>query len=402
MNATTLQAYALEEGINFDWNTASQAEKSELAMKMFMDRTSQYAGNFASESTETFSGSLGAMQSSWKDLLAGMATGQDIGPLLKNLSESVVTFVKNLMPMVSNILTQLPTIIVELFSAAGPDLLNAGSEAINGIISGLVEALPKLIPTAIDAVMTIVDTLIDNVPMILDSGIQLLTGLIEGIVSALPALLDKVPVIIDSLVNAITSNIPLIVTTGILLLTALIKNLPTIISALVKAMPKIISSVVSALGRGVKDFVGIGGQLMAGLGKGISGAVGGIVREAKEAAQKVVSSVKGFFGIKSPSRVFMEIGSYLDQGLADGISDNVKPITKAMDDVGKLTTKSFESELAFNATSKASRRGFQPSKTGATGTIGQAINVNFYPQNMSESELDKAFRYLNRRFGMEV
>ena len=34
MNATTLQAYALEKGVNFKWDTASQAEKSRLAMEM--------------------------------------------------------------------------------------------------------------------------------------------------------------------------------------------------------------------------------------------------------------------------------------------------------------------------------------------------------------------------------
>lgn len=33
---------------------------------------------------------------------------------------------------------------------------------------------------------------------------------------------------------------------------------------------------------------------------------------------------------------------------------------------------------------------------GGTGTI----NVNFYPQKMSEAELDNAFNYINRRFGL--
>ena len=37
MNATTLQAYALEKGINFKWKTASNAQKAELAMKMFIE-----------------------------------------------------------------------------------------------------------------------------------------------------------------------------------------------------------------------------------------------------------------------------------------------------------------------------------------------------------------------------
>lgn len=36
MNATTLQAYAAGKGINFVWNKASNAEKAELAMQMFL------------------------------------------------------------------------------------------------------------------------------------------------------------------------------------------------------------------------------------------------------------------------------------------------------------------------------------------------------------------------------
>ena len=56
MNATTIEAYA-GKGLDFVWNKASQAEKSELAMQMFFENTEQYAGNFAKESTQTVTGS---------------------------------------------------------------------------------------------------------------------------------------------------------------------------------------------------------------------------------------------------------------------------------------------------------------------------------------------------------
>lgn len=40
MNATTLEAYAAGKGINFVWNKASNAEKAELAMQMFLKKRS--------------------------------------------------------------------------------------------------------------------------------------------------------------------------------------------------------------------------------------------------------------------------------------------------------------------------------------------------------------------------
>lgn len=120
MNATTLSAYALEKGINFDWNTASNAEKAQLAMQMFFERTEQYAGNFARESEDTLSGSMGAVKSALKDVLGNMALGEDVAPSLNALSTTIVNFAKNLIPTVTNVVMQLPTAAVQVLSGLGP------------------------------------------------------------------------------------------------------------------------------------------------------------------------------------------------------------------------------------------------------------------------------------------
>jgi len=118
MNATTLQAYALEKGINFDWNTASQAEKSQLAMEMFFDRTSQYAGNFARESEQTISGSIGMLSSSWTDFMAKLALGEDVTGAMRNVVHSVIAVGQNLLPIIGNIFQGIGTLAVEGFQAA--------------------------------------------------------------------------------------------------------------------------------------------------------------------------------------------------------------------------------------------------------------------------------------------
>lgn len=120
MNATTLSAYALEKGINFKWNTASNAEKAELAMRMFFERTEQYAGNFAREADSTLSGSFGRMKTNIQDILAKMTLGQDIKPSLENLQESVLAFAHNIVPAVVAILNQLPALVSGVVSTIGP------------------------------------------------------------------------------------------------------------------------------------------------------------------------------------------------------------------------------------------------------------------------------------------
>ena len=120
MNATTLSAYALEKGINFDWKTASNAEKAELAMKMFFERTEQYAGNFAMEADRTLAGSFGRMKTNLQDILAKMALGQDIKPSLENLQESVLAFAHNIVPAVVAILNQLPDLVSGVIATVSP------------------------------------------------------------------------------------------------------------------------------------------------------------------------------------------------------------------------------------------------------------------------------------------
>lgn len=128
MDATTLQAYALEKGINFDWNTASQAEKSRLAMEMFFDRTSQYAGNFARESEETISGSLGMLKSSWSDFLANLALGGDVRGTFRNVFKSVLTVGKNILPAIGNVFLGIWDVAKEAGQGIGKSLVGAFSK----------------------------------------------------------------------------------------------------------------------------------------------------------------------------------------------------------------------------------------------------------------------------------
>ncbi|MGW1000482.1 phage tail tape measure protein [Streptomyces sp. NPDC002520] len=78
----------------------------------------------------------------------------------------------------------------------------------------------------------------------------------------------------------------------------------------------------------VNAFKGAGGwlkskgaALVSGLKSGVSGAMKGIGRWIKgTVVDPVVGAVKRFFGIKSPSRVFMSIGGHLVSGLIKGMA----------------------------------------------------------------------------------
>lgn len=77
MNDTTLEAYRLEKGMAKSVSTMTTAEKVGLAYEMFMERTADYAGNYAKEN-ETAAGSLQTLKAAWSNFLGGVGTFEDL------------------------------------------------------------------------------------------------------------------------------------------------------------------------------------------------------------------------------------------------------------------------------------------------------------------------------------
>ncbi len=107
-------------------------------------------GTTAEEAAETFSGSLASMKAAAKDLLGNLSLGEDIRPSLDALMETARTFlVDNLLPMVGNILTELPGLAVSLITGAAK------------IFGQLIASIPDL-----------VRNLLDNIQSLLVSGLE--------------------------------------------------------------------------------------------------------------------------------------------------------------------------------------------------------------------------------------
>ena len=224
MNATTLQAYAKLKGIKFDWKKATNADKAELAMKMFFEKTEQYAGNFARESEETISGSLGAMKAAFKDVLGNLTLGQDITPSLNAFMQTTLTFVKgNLLPALGNILKTLPSMLGTVLSETFTELPNMAQGATGFIVSladEITAALPALIPAASDMITTMVTSLTspESIVSLVNSAARLIAALAQGLIESIPILLASIPTIISNIVTSINQSQPILCDTVVQIL----------------------------------------------------------------------------------------------------------------------------------------------------------------------------------------
>lgn len=235
MNDTTLKAYAAEKGYEKLWTEMSNAEKNTVAYEMFMERTADYAGNFARENT-SLAGSMDILKSSWNNVMQSLAdpamlktsmaqlstalTGafSAVQAVLPAIIEGMGTLIRDGMPVILNIIGQLI-----------PELTNLIKTTLPGLITSIADALPGLIESLLTSI-------IDMAPMLLDT----IVGVVLIVVGMLPALITQ-------LTSAIVQLLPMIMTAATELFMGIVEALPAIIDALAVAMPVLIQAIFDAL-----------------------------------------------------------------------------------------------------------------------------------------------------------
>lgn len=289
MNATTLQAYALEKGVNFNWNTADNAEKAELAMKMFMDRTSQYAGNYEKEVNDTLSGSFEAVQSALSNLMGNLTLGEQVGPAMEALATTASGFLfKNLIPAIGNIFKSLPTAMGVFLRDGLPQFASAAKEFMNGLANQFSNS-GQLISGLMKSMASISKGILNGSGSFIDAGLKLVTNLAQGIADGLPSIIQYAPTIVSNIADVINKNAPKILRAGLNIIKILAVGIIKAIPKLVKSIPRI--TVAAAKAFMAFSWANIGRNMITKLGSGIKAAASRVFGAVKS----IVSRLKGLF-----------------------------------------------------------------------------------------------------------
>lgn len=234
-------------------------------------------GTTAKEASSTIQGSIASMGSAWTNLITGLADPtQNLGQLINNFVDSVITVGDNLIPRISMVLESITKLISSLAPKLVAEIPNIVSQLLPSVIEGavsiinaIVETLPQLIEIIvgmlpqfiagiqqiingiIGALPSLMQTLVSQlptlIPMIVDGIVGMVVTLASSLGDIIQPLIDNLPDIIISIVNALMNNLPILIEGCINLVISLVKALPQIIMALIQAIPQIIVSIVEAL-----------------------------------------------------------------------------------------------------------------------------------------------------------
>lgn len=249
-----------------------------------------------------------------------------------------VALIDALPEIINQICAALPQIIDAIVAAliqAVPAIVQAGVTLLTALIDNLPEIIMAIVKALPDLIVAIIDALLDAIPQIVDAGVTLLVALIEDLPEIINTIVDALPEIIDAVISGLLDALPQLIEAGVTLFVALVQNLPAIIKGVVAAIPKIIKALVDAFtGKdNLKKLADAGSALIKGLWNGISDMAGWIKDKMKGFSDSVLSSIKEFFGIHSPSSVFRdEVGRMLALGVGEGFAEGMKDVRKDMQD----------------------------------------------------------------------
>jgi tape measure domain-containing protein len=115
----------------------------------------------------------------------------------------------------------------------------------------------------------------------------------------------------------------------------------------INALDKTLNSTAASLGKSASTALYQAAvDSAAGLVKGLQNQQAAIQKQMDIIADAMVKSIKKKLGIKSPSRVFAEVGKFSAQGLSNGLADNGKMVADTASSVGDNAVEAMRVSLS--------------------------------------------------------
>ena len=302
--------------------------------------------------------------------------------------ELISNFATGLLDGIPGVISSMTGILYSLLSAlfnAMPTLMQSGFELIVNLAKGIWKNLPQIVSTITNLLTMLLNTILARGPDMIRQGLGLIGKLATGLWNNLPMIITTIGNLLASLIQKVGSYLPRFLTEGLKLIGEMAVGIINAIPGIVSKIPQVIRALVGAFKNISSQFKSIGSDLIKGLWNGISSVKNWIMGKIKGFVGDVTSGIKSFFGIKSPSRVMADqVGKFLPMGLAEGIEDNVKPVTDAMNDLTDLTTGTMTSELAMTSSMSLAN--------STTGGIEVEKGINKQPVHLNLNIGGQVFR----------
>lgn len=292
-----------------------------------------------------------------------------IDALLQSIAEHLPSICDSAASIIITLLTELAEHMGE-FTIVGIEIILA---FLDGVQSKMGDVTQKAFDLLLEFIKSMTESIKTNTPLLVtamhdliialvDAGIQVLTGgiatfeeagqkimdsgLISGIFSMLGNLLSKIGEMLLGALKYIKEKFPEWVAKGKELIKEFIKGIGEKAKDLKDEVVSLIKQAKEKIEEKFEEWKGIGKNLIAGFIEGVKAKAQDLINAAKGVVEDAIDGAKALLGIKSPSRVFKQIGIYCDEGMIIGLNSMAGAVSKASEGVGEGAINAVSNTIA--------------------------------------------------------
>lgn len=237
---------------------------------------------------------------------------------------ALVAMVGALAGLIPEVMKQIGLGIVAFATAvaqASPAMVAAIVAILMALLKAIDELAPKIIDTIYKLLTALFQTILKYMPNLVDAGLRIVIAFINGVASKIGAVIDAATNLAINFIQGLQRNIPKLIQAGVDYILSFLNAIANAIRAN--------SAKVGEAG------VNIGTAIIEGMIRGLGAGLAKLVSKAADVAKSALNAAKRALGISSPSKEFMEVGRYSDEGFAKGLQVYSKVVDKEAQGVGE-------------------------------------------------------------------
>ncbi|EOP79394.1 hypothetical protein IGM_06374 [Bacillus cereus HuB4-4] len=295
------------------------------------------------------------------------------------------TFIRAAFEFIKNVISTVMNVIKTIISAAWNFIKTVFVTVLN-FIKNTVQTAFNFIKDIITSVMNAVKNFIQSawnfIKFIIISAVREFVGFV---ITNFNKLYNTITDVVGGIKEFIVSNFKTIK-----------KAITGAFTGVVDTVKDVFSKVGSIVKNVAKDAVSWGKDIIAGIGEGMSGMADWLVKKAKGVVSGIPKAVLKFFGIRSPSRLMMEYGGYITEGLGVGMEQMIPAVDKASELLNKAVVPPKPMKLVTDVSNQIGQMGAR-----SADLIGKTAHP-FAGQTHVEKKTDNGVTIQNATFKVSV
>ena len=266
----------------------------------------------------------------------------------------MVTILLSLIPTIVAAFGRALILLADVIINAAPKIFQAFKVVVLGLIDVIVEVTPKIVDAMFKLLIALVNKITEHAPKLIDAGVDLLIALMKGLIKNVGKLVTTAVDLMVAFLKGISDNIGRVIQSGVDTILSFIEGMTKAISDNTGRMTTAIGGLMKAIGKAALEVLGsflggfltVGGKLIGGLISGIGSMIGAVGSKVLELGNAAKDKIDGF------KDKFMTAGKNVVGGFIKGLGSRIKDITSAASDLGKKAYNSIKSALKIKSPSR--------------------------------------------------